>query len=202
MTGRPRDPAVDDAIRAAVTEIVERDGYRGLSMEGIAALSGVSKQTVYRRYRSKGEVVLDTLGSIAATRLPTPDTGSLLGDLTLLLTATFEAQRTVSGTLNRAVAAEALQDPEFAALLRERLIDVRRTAVREMLARGRERGEVVHPDDDHLIDLVFGPMWYRLLFDVPSLTWDYAAELARSVTLVASGGRLRDGGGPGGGGRS
>ncbi|WP_371481678.1 TetR/AcrR family transcriptional regulator [Kitasatospora sp. NBC_00315] len=186
MTGRPRDPAVDEAIRRAAVELTEQHGYRGLSMEGIAALSGVSKQTVYRRYRSKGEVVLDALAGYATHHLPTPDTGSLRGDLTALLTATFEGQRGVIGTLNRALAAEALQDPAFADRLWERLIAVRREAVRELLARARERGEVDHPDDEFLLDLVYGPMWYRLLFGSDALTASQAAELARSVALVAT----------------
>ncbi len=186
MTGRPRDPAVDDAIRRAAVELTEQLGYRGLSMEGIAALSGVSKQTVYRRYRSKGEVVLDALAGFASTHLATPDTGTLQGDLTALLTVTFESQQGVNGTLNRALATEALQDQAFNALLWERLISTRRDAVRELLARGRDRGEVAHPDDEFLLDLVYGPMWYRLLFDTAALTPAYAAELARTVALVAS----------------
>ncbi|MFE3110379.1 TetR/AcrR family transcriptional regulator [Kitasatospora indigofera] len=189
MTGRPRDPAVDEAIRRAAVDLTEQHGYRGLSMEGIAALSGVSKQTVYRRYRSKGEVVLDALAGYAFTHLPTPDTGSLRGDLAALLTATFAGQQGVNGTLNRALAAEAVQDQAFAALLWEKLIAVRRESVRELLARGRARGEVAHPDDEFLLDLVYGPMWYRLLFDPAALTPAYAAELARSVALVAAGTR-------------
>ena len=186
MTGRPRDPAVDEAIRRAAVDLTERHGYRGLTMEGIAALSGVSKQTVYRRYRSKGEVVLDALAGYAFQHLPTPDTGSLRGDLTALLTATFEGQQGVNGALNRALAAEAVQDPAFAAQLWERLIAVRRDAVRSLLARGRARGEVAHPDDEFLLDLIYGPMWYNLLFGPAVLTPGYAAELARSVALVAA----------------
>ncbi|MFC9326643.1 TetR/AcrR family transcriptional regulator [Kitasatospora sp. NPDC057015] len=188
MTGRPRDPAVDEAIRRAAVDLTEQHGYRGLSMKGIAALGGVSKQTVYRRYRSKGEVVLDALAGYASTRLPSPDTGSLRGDLDALLTATFAAQQGVNGTLNRALATEALQDQEFAALLWERLIAPRRAAVRELPARGRARGEVGHPDEDFLLDLVYGPMWHRLLFDTAALTPAYAAELARVVALAATGG--------------
>ncbi|MET9613512.1 TetR-like C-terminal domain-containing protein [Kitasatospora indigofera] len=82
-----------------------------------------------------------------------------------MLTAAFAGRQGVNGTLNRALAAEAVQDQAFAALLREKLIAVRRESVRELPARGRARGEVAHPDDEFLLDLVHGPMWYRLLFD-------------------------------------
>jgi AcrR family transcriptional regulator len=186
MTGRPRDPAVDDAIRAAALELTQEQGYRGLSMEGIAARSGVAKQTVYRRYRSKGEVVLDALVGFAFTQLPNPDTGSLREDLTVLLTATFRAARGVAGDLNRALAAEALQDDEFAARLWRELIAVRREAVAQLLRRGRERGEVTHPDEEFLLDLVYGPYWYRLLFGPAVLTDARARLLAEAVCRAAA----------------
>lgn len=186
MSGRPRDPAVDDAILRATFELTERYGYRGVSIEGIAAHSGVAKQTIYRRYRSKGEMILDALATFAVEALPVPDTGTLRGDLHVLMEATFHAQQRASGILNRALAAEALQDDEFAKLLWERLIVLRRDAVRDMVARARARGEVRHPDDDFLIDLVFGPMWYRLLFGRDVLDPAYALALADAVATVAA----------------
>lgn len=185
MTGRPRDPAVDHAIRQATVELVEERGYRGVSMEGIAARSGVSKQAVYRRYASKGEVILDALAAYAKVSLPTPDTGDLREDLIALLEETFAAQRGVNGVLNRALAVEALQDEAFAALLTDRLIGHRRAAVHDILGRALARGEITHPDPGLLVDLVFGPMWYALLFDVTKLTDEYAAALADAVVAAA-----------------
>lgn len=185
MTGRPRDPAVDDAILRATFELASEAGLRGVSMEGIAARSGVSKQTVYRRYSSKGEVILDALAAFAAEKLPTPDTGSLRGDLLALLSATFEAQQGASGVLNRALAAEALQDETFTKLLWERLTLPRRNEVRKILQRARGRGEISNGDDEFLIDLVFGPMWYRLLFDRSVLDHDYAEAVTGTVVAVA-----------------
>ncbi|WP_051970352.1 TetR/AcrR family transcriptional regulator [Kitasatospora azatica] len=186
MTGRPRDPAVDEAIRHAALQLTKEHGYRGLSMEGIAARSGVSKQTVYRRYRSKGEVVLDALAGFAVAKLPTPDTGSLRGDLAELLTLTFRTAQGVAGDLNRALAAEALQDPEFARRMWQELIAARREAVRELLVRGRERGEVGHQDEEFLLDLVYAPLWYRLLFGVEALTDEYALALTDAVCKAAA----------------
>ncbi|WP_019630170.1 TetR/AcrR family transcriptional regulator [Actinomadura atramentaria] len=187
MTGRPRDPAVDEAIRRAALDLITEQGYRGMSMEGIAARSGVSKQAIYRRYPGKGEVVLDVLAAYARTRLPTPDTGDLREDLLALLEATFAAQRGVPGALNQAIAAEALQDPAFARRMGGELIEARRDAVRQILGRARERGEITHPDDDLLIDLVRGPMWYALMFDPAKLTDAYAAALTDAVIAVAKG---------------
>jgi AcrR family transcriptional regulator len=185
MTGRPRSPAADEAIIRSTLALTEQVGYRGVSMEAIAAHSGVAKQTIYRRYQSLGEVMLAALASFAEQRLPNPDTGSLGEDLYQLLSATFAAQQQISGELNRGLAAESIQDEAFAAKLWERLIDNRREVVRGMISRARQRGEVSHPDDEFLIDLVFGPMWYRLLFGREALDAHYARNLAQAVVAVA-----------------
>ncbi|MGW4163804.1 TetR/AcrR family transcriptional regulator [Streptomyces sp. NPDC004788] len=186
MSGRPRDPGVDDAILRATKDLVSENGYRAVSMEGIASRAGVSKQTVYRRYRSKGEAILEVLTDIAAGRLPVPDTGTLHGDLVELLTATFEAQQGVSGVLNRALAAEGVQDETFARTMWERLILPRRDLVRSLMDRARERGELAYDDTDFLIDLVYGPMWYRLLFDRTTLDAGYARRTADTVVALAA----------------
>jgi AcrR family transcriptional regulator len=186
MAGRPRSSTVDDAILRSTLELAERHGYRGVSIEGVSAHSGVAKQTIYRRYSNKGLLFLDALIAFAAEQLPVPDTGTLQGDLAELLGATFTAQQGASGVLNQALAIEALQDDVFAEQLWERLIDQRRQVVRDLIARARDRGEVHHPDDEFLVDLVFGPMWYWLLFDRRRLDVDYAATLAHAVCRVAA----------------
>jgi AcrR family transcriptional regulator len=187
MTGRPRNPATDEAIIRSTLMLAEQFGYRGVSMEAIAAHSGVAKQTIYRRYPSLGDVMLAALASFAEQRLPNPDTGSLRDDLYQLLSATFAAQQQVSGELNRGLAAEAIQDGAFAAKLWEGLIDNRREVVRAMIARARQRGEIVHGGDEFLVDLVFGPMWYRLLFGRETLDDKYAHRLADAVMAAATG---------------
>jgi AcrR family transcriptional regulator len=186
MSGRPRDTGVDDAILRVTMELVGEGGYSAVSMEGIAARAGISKQTVYRRYRSKGEVILDALTDFAAGQLPVPDTGTLAGDLTELLTETFAAQQGIIGALNRALAAESIQDETFARTMWERLILPRRDVVHSLLERARSRGEATHTDDGFLTDLVYGPMWYRLLFEPATLNAAYARQLGATVARLAA----------------
>ncbi|MFD0392244.1 TetR-like C-terminal domain-containing protein [Streptomyces nogalater] len=87
--------------------------------------------------------------------------------------------------LNRALISEALQDEDFTELLWKRLTGPRREEVAKIIRRARDRGEVSHPDEEFLIDLVFGPMWYRLLFDRVSLDRGYAAAIADTVAVAA-----------------
>lgn len=160
--GRPRSEATRQAILDAALAEVEERGYAALTIEGIAARAGAGKQTIYRWWRSKADVVLDAALERARSRVPVPDTGSLADDLHGFLRATYRQgrQRPVLVSLM----AEAQLDPDFAAAFRDRFLFARRAVLREILDRGRARGEIDSGVDLELvIDVVFGVVWYRLL---------------------------------------
>ncbi|KAA2255210.1 TetR/AcrR family transcriptional regulator [Solihabitans fulvus] len=184
--GRPRDRAVDDAIRLAVFELIAEQGYQAVTMEGIAARSGVAKQTVYRRYSGRGQALVGALTEHGARHIPVPDTGTLAGDLAALLRDTFDSLTAGIGAVLRAVIAETLHDEALAELYRREHVELRRDVVRELLARARARGEIGPADDEFLVDLVFGPMWYRLLIGHAPLTETLARQLAAAVAAAAA----------------
>ncbi|MEV4732358.1 TetR/AcrR family transcriptional regulator [Saccharopolyspora sp. NPDC049426] len=185
MKGRPRDPAVGAAIRQAALDLVKELGYRGTTMEGIAHRSGASKQAVYRRYSSKGDVLLDALDSLARETFPEPDSGSLHDDLLVLVRASFAAHRNYRGAFSQALVVEAAQEPAFAQRAAELVLEPRRQAFHVIFNRARERGEATYPNNDELIDLILGPMWYALLFDLDKLTDSYAESITRVVVAAA-----------------
>ncbi|MGW1838506.1 TetR/AcrR family transcriptional regulator [Streptomyces sp. BBFR2] len=185
MQGRPRDPALDAAIHQAALDLVTERGYGRMTMEGVAARSGVSKQALYRRYSSKGDLLLAALDSAGREKFPVPDTGSLREDLLHMVRAAFALHRDSNSAFSQAVAAEAAQGSDFARKAVESVIEPRRELFREVIVRARERGEVTFADDDVLIDLIYGPMWYALLFDFDRLTESYAASLTDAVVAVA-----------------
>ena len=78
--GRPRDPGYDKAILHATLEILFEKGYAGLTIDGVAAKTGVGRPTIYRRWPSKPALVIAALGQSVGLS-PTPDTGSLRDDL-------------------------------------------------------------------------------------------------------------------------
>src|SRR5689334_25411269 len=84
VRGRPRDPSRDEAIIDATIDVLVRDGYDRLSMEGVAAAAGVGKTTVYRRWGSKAELVIDAMATLKPA-IDTIDTGTLEGDVELLI---------------------------------------------------------------------------------------------------------------------
>src|SRR5207302_1478331 len=95
--GRPRSAEADAAIRQATVDLLATEGYAGLTMSGVAARAGVSTATLYRRWRSKLDLVLDVLAA-RAEESPVPDTGTLEGDCRAVLHNLVEKARTTQST--------------------------------------------------------------------------------------------------------
>src|SRR5579862_9327659 len=155
--GRPRSAAVHQAILMAALALANERPYAEVTMEAIAARAGVGKQTLYRWWPSKAEIILEALASSAAADIPVPDTGHPLEDLRLFLRTTFHILNTRTNHIVRLLMAEAQLDPGFAAAFYEGLIARRRAALLSILTRFNEA------DTQLLADLIYGAMWYRLL---------------------------------------
>lgn len=183
--GRRRDPALDDRLLDAVEALLAEFEPGEITMEAVAGRAGVAKQTLYRRWSSRGTLLMDALARLAARRAPVADTGSLRGDLEALLAPAFAfAGSTLGGRLMRALAAEALADPASAELLRTRFIQGRREVIATAVRRAQARGEIGEVDVDLLIDFAYGPLWYRLL--TGHLPLDGATGMAVAAMLPLS----------------
>ena len=74
--GRPRSARAHQAILAAALALLAEEGFEAMSMEGVAALAGVGKSTIYRRWASKEELLIEAVSSIHA-EAPIVDTGNI-----------------------------------------------------------------------------------------------------------------------------
>jgi len=74
--GRPRSAEADAAIQEATVDLLATEGYAGLTMSGVAQQAGVSTATLYRRWHSKLDLVVEVLAT-RAEESPVPDTGTL-----------------------------------------------------------------------------------------------------------------------------
>ena len=83
--GRPRDIRADAAIRQAAIEVLADKGPGGFTVDEVAARAGCGKATIYRRWPSRANLLLDTAHSMGLEPEPV-DTGSVRGDLALLIT--------------------------------------------------------------------------------------------------------------------
>jgi AcrR family transcriptional regulator len=160
--GRPRDPAVHEAIMRATAELLGEAGYANLTIDGVAQRSGVTRQTIYRRWSSKLELVGALLHEVSENA-PLPDTGTLRGDLLALYRLYARNLLTPGGPIVPALIAEAMHDRELSTIVRA-YVDERRVAAIRVLERAVERGEMrTDVDTGMLIDLVSGFFWYRKL---------------------------------------
>jgi AcrR family transcriptional regulator len=165
---RPRDPRADEAITAAVLDLLAEVGFGRFTMDDVAARAGVGKATIYRRWPSKERLVLHALHS-GRSPVADVDTGTLHGDLVALYQGIIGEQgRETTMRLMPALAVEAANDPDVRARLRA-FVDDRRRPTREAFARAIGRGEVpADVDVDLCIDLMTGSIVNRLFFsDLP-----------------------------------
>jgi AcrR family transcriptional regulator len=140
-------------------------GYSGLTIEAIAARAGVGKQTIYRWWPSKADVLLEAGAAKADLYVPVTDHGSYRGDLRAFLEASYALGNLpqLAGVL-RALMAEAQLDREFGERFRVSFLERRRDALGVITSRARERGDLPdHPDPAIVADIVFGVIWYRTL---------------------------------------
>ncbi len=153
------------AVLHAADDLLAERGFAGVTIEGIAARAGVAKQTIYRWWPSKVDVLLDTLIEDADQALAVPDTGSVIEDARQYLRrlAAF-VTGDPAGRVLLALIGEAQHDGQMAAAFHARYLDPRRRAEHAMLARGIASGEL--PPElniDQALDALLGPLFYRAL---------------------------------------
>ncbi len=164
--GRPRCPVTHQAILDSAVTLIGREPYAAISMDRIAAVAKVGKQTLYRWWPSKADLMLEAYAgrSRIAAPLPAP-TGDAVRDLRLLFRGFMSLLRDpLNQRMIRALVAEAQLDDTFRARFFGHLVERRRAATREILRHGIAHG-VVRPalDLEMAIDLLYGASWYWLL---------------------------------------
>lgn len=162
--GRPRSAQAHQKILQAALQLLVEDGYNGMSLEGVAARAGVGKTTIYRRWDSKEELVMDVIRSIHM-EVPIIDTGNFREDiLTILRGATMLNTPLVRGLMLKALG-ELESNPSILQVFNERLVAPRFERLFQMIDRAKARGEV-RPDFDNtlILSLLGGPYFFYVLF--------------------------------------
>ncbi|WP_405867255.1 MULTISPECIES: TetR/AcrR family transcriptional regulator C-terminal ligand-binding domain-containing protein [unclassified Streptomyces] len=172
----------------AVLEQIRECGYESVTMEGVAASTRCSKSTLYRQWKTKPQFVVAALRSRRQSRFGGIDTGSLADDLR-------EAARAVGRwstndtKLLQALGHAVTQDVDLAKALREALVDPEIAALREILKRGVERGEIVadHPALEYIPAQMFGVVRARPVVDGEYADPDYLVRFVEAAVLPALG---------------
>jgi AcrR family transcriptional regulator len=140
--GRPRDPSRDEAIRAALLRLLGEVGYGGLTMDALAEQAGVGKATIYRRWRTKQDLIVDSISDLGSLLTAPPDTGSLREDLRQFMHLVVDITRSPIGAMLRSVLSAMHHHPGLRAAYRTGPLRVWRAAYAQMWARAEARGEV------------------------------------------------------------
>jgi AcrR family transcriptional regulator len=179
-----------DAIRDAVLEELAVHGYGRMSIEGVARRAGVGKTTIYRRWDSKLQMVIDVVSAIAIAGMAAPDTGSLRGDLRAMLGAVSAALRhPLALQIVPDLLAEAARNPEIAATLESALRQSQIGFSAAVLRKAMDRGEVKPDTDVQLaLDLAIGPLYWRLAVVRTKLPKGYLNELADRIAAALTAG--------------
>ncbi|MFI6208195.1 TetR/AcrR family transcriptional regulator C-terminal ligand-binding domain-containing protein [Streptomyces sp. NPDC051041] len=172
----------------AVLDRIRACGYDAVTMEGIAASTRCSKSTLYRQWKTKPQFVAAALRSHRRVRFAGIDTGSLAEDLRQAARAAGEwsAQDTV---LLQALGHAVTQDPELRRALREALVDPEVAALKEILRRGVERGEVAagHPALEYVPAQMFGVLRIRPVLEGEHADPEYLVRFVEAAVLPALG---------------
>jgi AcrR family transcriptional regulator len=162
--GRPRDARADEAILDAALEVLAEVGPAGFTVDEVAARAGCGKATIYRRWRSRGALLLDTGHHRLGLHVTDPDTGSVRDDLVAMLGELGGKMRdTLAGKVMPAVIAEAAVNPEMREVLAAFVHDRRKPAFLA-ISRGVARGELPEGTDvDLVLDLLGGLVYFRVL---------------------------------------
>ncbi len=157
-----------------------------LTIEAVAARSGVAKTTIYRRWRAKDELALSVVIDMVEQVIQTPDLGNTRDELIAFVDATVQVLgKTPMGRVLQGIVSDLATDPELAQSFAEKVVGVRLAEMARLVRAGIERGELRPGTDPYNVnEILLGAVYYRLLFSADPLD-DGLAE--RIVDYILNG---------------
>ena len=181
---RPRSEEAHQAALAATVELLLEEGVEGVTLEDVAARSGVAKSTLYRHFGTKEQLVVQAARGCIISH-PTPDTGNLEDDISFLFGRYQEAEEVgrIPDLLPMLLDAS-MRNPDLHAMLDD-LLDERRRPIRTVLQLAQLRGEIGGEVDlDAAIALIVGPFTYRRLVERTEVTPAFKEEVLRGAVAA------------------
>jgi AcrR family transcriptional regulator len=182
--GRPRDPSRDGAIREAILQVLADSGYAGLTMDAVASVAGVGKATIYRRWRTKSDLVADAVAELSQMVISAPDTGSLEDDLRVLLRYLVQAVNGPLGAATLALLSALPHEPGLRDAFRSGPMLVWNSTLCQVWKQAEARGEVCEPlAGTAVASTVSAPILHRWLFSGHVVDDAFADEVLTDVLM-------------------
>ncbi len=180
--GRPRSEKSRQALLAATRRLLAKKPVSSLTIEGIAREAGVGKPTIYRWWDSKCALVMDAFLTDIAPLVPITENGSAIAALNQQVKLVIELLRGRSGRIVADMVGEGQADPHVLEEFRERFFSQLLAPARAVIERGKETGEI-HKDieADLALDMIYGPIYYRLLVGHRPLDEAFAESLVKRI---------------------
>jgi AcrR family transcriptional regulator len=180
--GRPRNEGCRRRILDSAAHLLETVGFTSATMQAIAERAGASKATIYRWWPNKAAVLIEAFREAVADDLPFTVTGSLEEDIRRQLRQFGKMLTSSRGRAFAAFVAGAQSDPEVAEAFRAMWIAPRRAGAKQSLQRYCESGELPRDLDlDLAIEILYAPLYYRLLTGYGTITPRYVNALTRTI---------------------
>jgi AcrR family transcriptional regulator len=192
--GRKRDLTRDPEILQAALDVLAETGYEGMTVDMVAARAKAGKATIYRRWPSKAELVLDAVACIkkadtAPDRLP--DTGTLRGDMVAMIKphSIEDGERKLQ--IMAGLASMLTSSPEMADAVNAAIINPRAAVNRLFFQRAIDRGEISADVDIETLSMVSASMAaHRTLMQRKPIDRAFLVSLIDGVILPAAGLKL------------
>lgn len=180
--GRPRANGARIAILKAAYDLLEEGGISSFTIEGVAARSGSAKSTIYRWWPSRESLAVAAFLAVALPRIAFRNTGCAADDIKTQMQRVARVYRGSTGRVVRDLIAAGISNAAAAEAFVNGYVQQRREAVREVLLRGIASGEFdENLDVESAIDMLYGPMFYRLLVGHGSIDPQFIANTADVV---------------------
>ncbi len=181
--GRPRNPAIDEAVLRATVELIGESSYADLSLDAIAARAGTNKPAIYRRWRGKAHLVHEAVFPIDATT-EIPDTGSLEDDVREMIRRTLAVLSTPAARAGLpGLVGEMSSDPTLHTALLERFGDILVRGLDDYLQSAARRGEVRRGvTAPELAEAIAGMTFLALLTRGANVDEEWIERTARLIT--------------------
>jgi AcrR family transcriptional regulator len=189
--GRPLDLSRDADILDAALDVLSEEGYDGMTVDMVAARAKAGKATLYRRWPSKTELVIDAVacmknGSIDFNNLP--DTGTLRGDLVAMIKPPSIADADKKLKVMSGLVSLLARNPELAEVAHDAVIAPRAELNRIFLQRAIDRGEIIKDIDIALVANISTSMvTYRTMMLRKPVDRDFLVTVIDAVILPAVG---------------
>jgi AcrR family transcriptional regulator len=180
--GRPRSEQARHAILKAGIALVEQRGYPALTIEAVAERAGVARTTIYRWWPNRALLGVDVLVEIATAAAPPPANCEPLRVIRLELRRVAIAAAGVAGSLLLALLSEAQFDPDVRDAVHSRVTYPRRDASARVVRAAQDSGLLSKDVSTNvLVDLLYGPVFYRLLMGHEPPTARFAEQVFECV---------------------